>query len=51
MYAYTYTEYGSPDVLNYVKLPTPTPKANEVLIRIVATIVSVGDGRLQCHER
>jgi NADPH:quinone reductase-like Zn-dependent oxidoreductase len=45
MYAYTYTEYGSPDVLNYVELPTPTPKANEVLIRIVATTVSAGDWR------
>jgi NADPH:quinone reductase-like Zn-dependent oxidoreductase len=45
MYAYTYSEYGSPDVLNYVELPTPTPKANEVLIRIVATTVSAGDWR------
>ena len=45
MYAYTYSEYGSPDVLNYVELPTPTPKANEVLIRIVATSVSAGDWR------
>jgi NADPH:quinone reductase-like Zn-dependent oxidoreductase len=45
MYAYTYTEYGSPDVLNYVELPTPTPKVNEVLIRIVATTVSAGDWR------
>jgi len=45
MYAYTYTEYGSPNVLNYVELPTPTPKANEVLIRICATTVSAGDWR------
>lgn len=45
MYAYTYTEYGSPDVLNYVELSTPTPKTNEVLIRIVATTVSAGDWR------
>ena len=45
MYAYTYTEYGSPDVLNYVELPTPTPKANEVLIRVCATTVSAGDWR------
>ncbi len=45
MYAYTYTEYGGPDVLNFVELPTPTPKANEVLIRIVATTVSAGDWR------
>ena len=43
MYAYTYTEYGGPGVLNFVELPTPTPKANEVLIRIVATTVSAGE--------
>jgi NADPH:quinone reductase-like Zn-dependent oxidoreductase len=45
MYAYIYTEYGSPDVLNYVELPTPTPKANEVLISVNATTVSAGDWR------
>jgi NADPH:quinone reductase-like Zn-dependent oxidoreductase len=45
MYAYTYTEYGSPDVLNHVELPTPTPKANEVLVRVIATTVSAGDWR------
>jgi NADPH:quinone reductase-like Zn-dependent oxidoreductase len=45
MHAYTYTEYGSPDVLNYVELPTPKPKSNEVLVRIVATTVSAGDWR------
>lgn len=45
MYAYTYTRYGNPDVLNHVELPTPTPKANDVLIRICATTVSAGDWR------
>ncbi len=45
MYAYTYTQYGSPDVLNHVELPTPSPKANEVLIRICATTISSGDWR------
>lgn len=45
MYAFTYAQYGGPDVLNYVELPTPTPKANEVLIRVCATTVSSGDWR------
>ena len=45
MYAYTYSKYGNPDVLNYVELPTPSPKANEVLIRVHATTVSAGDWR------
>lgn len=45
MYADTYNEYGNPDVLKYVELPTPTPKADDVLIRIYATTVSAGDWR------
>ena len=45
MYAYSYSKYGSPDVLNCLHLPTPTPNANEVLIRVCATTVSAGDWR------
>jgi len=47
MYAYTYSQYGGPDVLNYVQLPTPAPKANEVLIRVCATTVSAADWRVR----
>lgn len=45
MLAYTYKNYGAPDVLEKVDLPTPAPKPNEVLIRIHATTVSAGDWR------
>ena len=45
MHAFTYSEYGNPDVLRHVHLPTPKPKANEVLIRVYATTVSAGDWR------
>lgn len=45
MYACSYSGYGSPDVLKYVELPIPTPKANEVLIRVCTTTVSSGDWR------
>ncbi|MFY1667241.1 zinc-dependent alcohol dehydrogenase family protein [Pseudomonas sp. Pseu.R1] len=31
-----FTEYGSPDVLRYQTIETPTPAANEVLIRVRA---------------
>ncbi|MEP1519660.1 NAD(P)-dependent alcohol dehydrogenase [Ascidiaceihabitans sp.] len=45
MLAYSYKQYGSPDVIKQVTLPQPTPKPNEVLIRIFATTVSAGDWR------
>ena len=38
-----YTEYGAPDVLQFVAVEKPAPKDNEVLIRIHATPVNYGD--------
>lgn len=45
MLAYSYTRYGAPEVLTKVDVPTPTPKAGEVLIKVFATTVSAGDWR------
>jgi len=45
MLAYSYTKYGSPDVLAQVTVPTPSPNSNEVLVRVYATTVSAGDWR------
>ena len=40
MKAITYTEYGPPDVLQFTEVAKPTPKDDEVLIRIRAASVN-----------
>lgn len=47
MKAVVYARYGAPDVLQLVDIPKPQPKANEVLIRVHATSVTIGDVRMR----
>ncbi len=47
MKAIIYTKYGSADVLHLQEVEKPTPKKNEVLIRVHASSVTAGD----CNAR
>lgn len=47
MKAITYSEYGSPDVLRMAEIAQPTPRDNEVLIRVRATAVTATDADLR----
>lgn len=47
MRAVTFSNYGSPEVLKLSELPKPTPKDDQVLIKIFASAVNTADCRFR----
>jgi NADPH:quinone reductase-like Zn-dependent oxidoreductase len=50
MKAVVCTRYGSPDFLELKEIEKPTPKKNEVLIKIRATSVTASDALLRALD-
>jgi NADPH:quinone reductase-like Zn-dependent oxidoreductase len=50
MVALVCERYGAPDVLRFVERPRPSPRKEEVLIRVLASTITSGDRRVRSMD-
>jgi len=50
MKAIVCTEYGPPEVLQLREVDKPTPKASDILIKVLATTVHIGDTKIRSFK-
>lgn len=44
------TQYGPPEVVTINEVATPTPKKNEILVRVISSAVTAADGRIRAAK-